>query len=86
MSRQRHTSTATKSNGTAWVSIAKFLEVDPLIKLGLSGGWCRPARGASECTEAAPARSEARTGAASAAGGCVVEKAAHPLGNHGDNN
>lgn len=73
-----------RRNETPWVSIAKFLEKDPLIALGLQGGWA--VRQSVAVTEApAPARSEARTGA----GASVFAQAPVsiiPLGNHGDNN
>lgn len=35
-------------NQTQWVSIAEFLKVDPLVKLGLPGGWAAGASGARQ--------------------------------------
>lgn len=58
-------------NQTQWISIAEFLTVDPLVKLGLVGGWSTGAAGT------------AATGgkrSAPGAGGSAI-----PHGNHGDN-
>lgn len=62
-------------NRHAWLSIAKFIEVDPLAKLGLAGGWVRP--------EAAPAEGAPLAGKGGSGSASVSSL---PVGNHGDNN
>lgn len=71
-------------NAHQWLSIAKFVETDPLIALGLQGGWARSMSNEKR-TQPGAARSEART-----AQGFVRSEGESglsiPLGNHGDNN
>lgn len=72
-------------NAHQWLSIAKFVETDPLIALGLQGGWATPKSNEEKRTQPGAARSEART-----AQGCARSEGESelgiPLGNHGDNN